>query len=162
VVTGGSTKNSSSIQMAVMRKLSLQSRRQVATGRYSTLSPARRGIALKHEPPCHDARIAEVTNIQRLRGSIVCKMSDQEFSKLRITRAYIKLLCIPEGDAKMVSLARIGSYEVRMFESLQSSSDTAPLFSIDLFDHDAQSPVESRVCYHIEEGVAAFQEFISR
>jgi hypothetical protein len=92
----------------------------------------------------------------------VCKISDQEFSKLRITRAYIKLLCIPEGDAKMVSLARIGSYEVRMLECSQSSAVTAPLFSLDLFDHDAQSNVDSCVCYYIEEGVAAFQDFISR
>jgi len=92
----------------------------------------------------------------------VCKIFDQEFSKLRITRAYIKLLCIPEGDAKMVSLARIGSYEVRMFECSQSSFGTARLFSIGLFDHDAQSSVDSCVCYDIEEGVAAFQDFISR
>jgi hypothetical protein len=104
----------------------------------------------------------KITTIQTLRDLIVCKISDNEFSKLRITRAYIKLLCIPEGDAKMVSLARIGNYEVRMFESSQSSSDDAPLFCIELFDHDAQSPVDSCVCYGIEEGVAAFQDFISR
>jgi hypothetical protein len=106
--------------------------------------------------------MAEVTIIQTLRDPIVCKTSDNEFSKLRITRAYIKLLCIPEGDAKIVSLARIGNYEVRMFEASQSSSDAAPLFSIELFDHDAQSPVDRRVCYDIGEGVAAYQDFISR
>ena len=55
----------------------------------------------------------QVINIQR-RELIVCKASEIEFSKLRITRAYIKLLCIPEGAAKMVSLARLGNYEVRM------------------------------------------------
>ena len=93
---------------------------------------------------------------------IVCKASDIEFSKLRITRAYIKLLCIPEGAAKMVSLARLGNYEVRMLESSQNDSDTAPLFSIELFDHDAQSPLDSCSCYSIDEGVAAFRDFISR
>jgi len=93
---------------------------------------------------------------------IVCKASEIEFSKLRITRAYIKLLCIPEGAAKMVSLARLGNYEVRMLESSQNDSDAAPLFSIELFDHDAQSPVASCICYSLDEGVAAFQEFISR
>jgi hypothetical protein len=106
--------------------------------------------------------MAKVTIIQTLRDPIVWKTSDNEFSKLRITRAYIKLLCIPEGDAKIVSLARIGNYEVRMFEASQSSSDAAPLFSIELFDHDAQSPVDSRVCHEIGEGVAAYQDFISR
>jgi hypothetical protein len=93
---------------------------------------------------------------------IVCKASEIEFSKLRITRAYIKLLCIPEGTAKMVSLARIGNYEVRMLESSQDDSDAAPLFSIELFDHDAQSSVDNCSCYGIDEGAAAFRDFISR
>jgi len=92
----------------------------------------------------------------------VCKTSANEFEKLRITRAYIKLLCIPDGAAKMVSLGRIGNYEVRMFETTQSSSNAAPLFSLELFDHDAQSSVDSCVCYAIGEGVAAYQDFISR
>ena len=92
----------------------------------------------------------------------MCTASEIEFSKLRIIRAYIRLLCIPEGTAKMVSLARLGNYEVRMLESSQDDSDAAPLFSIELFDHDAQSPVDSCICYSIDEGVAAFQDFISR
>jgi hypothetical protein len=92
----------------------------------------------------------------------VCNISDDKFSKLRITRAYIKLLCIPEGDVRIVSLACIGSYEIRMFEASQSSSDVAPLFSLELFDHDAQSPVDIRVCYDIGEGAAAYADFISK
>jgi len=63
-----------------------------------------------------------------LRGSIVCNRSDKEFRKLRITRAYIKLLCIPEGDARIVSLVRIGNYEVRMLDASQTGSADAPLF----------------------------------
>ena len=93
---------------------------------------------------------------------IVCKASEIEFSKLRITRAYIKLLCIPEGAAKIVSLARFGNCEVRMLESSQGDSDAAPLFSIELFDHDAQLPVDSCSCFDIDEGAAAFRNFISR
>jgi hypothetical protein len=93
---------------------------------------------------------------------IVCKASEIEFTKLRITRAYIKLLCIPEGATKMVSLARLGNYEVRMLEISQNDSDAAPLFSIELFDHDAQSPLDSCSCYGIDEGVAAFRDFILR
>ena len=103
----------------------------------------------------------DVINIQTPR-MIVCKASEIEFSKLRITRAYIKLLCIPEGATKMVSLARFGNYEVRMLESSQDDSDAAPLFSIELFDHDAQSPVDSCSCCGIDEGAAAFRDFISR
>ena len=90
------------------------------------------------------------------------EIPDNTFSKLRITRAYIKLLCIPEGEARMVSLAEIGNHEIRMLEV--SSADTAdgPLFLIQLFDYDAQLLVDSCVCGNIEEGVAAFDDFISR
>jgi hypothetical protein len=103
----------------------------------------------------------EVINISTP-GMIVGEASEIEFSKLRITRAYIKLLCIPEGAAKIVSLARLGNYEVRMLESSQDDSDAAALFSIELFDHDAQSRVDSCSCYDIDEGAAAFRDFISR
>ena len=92
----------------------------------------------------------------------MCKNSDIEFSKLRISRAYIKLLCGPEGAAKIVSLTRVGNYEVRMMESSESDRDVAPLFSIELFDHDEQSPVDSCICYSLDEGAAALQDFISR
>jgi hypothetical protein len=60
----------------------------------------------------------------------------------------------------MVSLARIGNYEVRMFDA--SITADGPLFLIELFDHDAQSSVDSCICCGIDEGVAAFQDFISR
>ena len=68
----------------------------------------------------------------------------------------------PCDGAKMVSLARIGNYEVRMLESSQDDADAAPLFSIELFDHDAQSPVERCSCWGIDEGAAALRDFISR
>jgi hypothetical protein len=92
----------------------------------------------------------------------VCNLSDIKFSKSRISRAYIKLLCIPKGAEKIVSLTRIGSCEVRMLESSQIGCNAAPLFSIELFDHDRQSLVDSCICYSLDEGVAAFQDFISR
>ena len=92
---------------------------------------------------------------------IVRKASEIEFSKLRITQAYSKLLRIPDGTAKVVSLARFGIHEVRMVGRSQSDSE-ALLFLLELFDHDAQSPVDSCSCYGIDEGVAAFQDLISR
>jgi hypothetical protein len=49
-----------------------------------------------------------------------------------------------------------------MLESSQDDSDAAPLCSIELFDHDAQSPVDNCTCYGIDEGAAAFRDFISR
>lgn len=92
----------------------------------------------------------------------MCKISDNTFTKLRITRAYIKLLCIPEGGARMVSLAQIGNYEIRMLEVSKADTSDGPLFLMELFDHDAQSSVDSRICDDVEEGVAAFGDFISR
>jgi hypothetical protein len=92
----------------------------------------------------------------------VCKTSDNTFSKLRITRAYIKLLCIPDGEARMVSLAQIGNYEIRMLEAGKADTADGRLFLIELFDHDAQSSVDRCICGDIEEGVAAFEDFISR
>jgi hypothetical protein len=58
----------------------------------------------------------------------VCKITDNMFSKLRITRAYIKLLCIPEGDARIVSLVQIGNYEIRMLEASKADTADGPLF----------------------------------
>jgi hypothetical protein len=92
----------------------------------------------------------------------VSAISDRNFSKLRITRAYIHLLCLPEGDVGMVSLAWIGNYEIRMLDVPQTSAADEPLFLVELFDHDAQSLVDSRVCHEIEQGAAAFEAFVSR
>jgi hypothetical protein len=121
-----------------------------------------RAVVLEEAPWQSDAALAEATIVQTLRDLIVCKISDNEFGKLRITRAYIKLLCIPEGADKVVSLARIGNYEVRMFETSQSGADAAALFLMELFDQDAQLPVDSCVCYDIGKAVTVYQDFISR
>jgi hypothetical protein len=96
-------------------------------------------------------------------GSIVCRVPDKVFSQLRITRAYIRLLCIPESEhnARMVSLARVGSYEIRIFEPLAANPISA-LFWIELFDHDAESSVDSCACRNIEEAVVRFEDFIAR
>ena len=104
----------------------------------------------------------EAIIVQTLRGSVVCNRSDKEFRRLRLRRAYIKLLCLPEGDGRSVSLVRIGSYEVRMLDVSQTGSADKPLFCLELFDHDAQTTVDNRVCYDIEEGAATFEQFISR
>ena len=50
------------------------------------------------------------------------KISENPFSKLRITRAYIKLLCIPEGEAGIVSLMQIGNCEIRMLEASKAGA----------------------------------------
>jgi hypothetical protein len=96
--------------------------------------------------------------IQKDRDSIVGKISDNTLSKLRIARAYSKLLCLSGDEGKIVSIVQIGNYEIRMLEI----SKAGPLFLLELFDHDAQLAVDSCVCQDIEEGAVAFEKFVSR
>jgi len=92
----------------------------------------------------------------------VCRISDNNLTKLRISRAYFNLMSLPEGDVRIISLAWIGNYEIRMLEAPPSSCADESLFLIELFDHDEQTSVDVSVCYNIEEGATAFEAFISR
>jgi hypothetical protein len=148
--------------MTLIRNLFPGSRHSIPDLR-SESSPARASTAPGRRvivPSRRDGESNQYSDAPRI--VTVCKIPDIEFSKLRVARAYIKLLCLPEGCVKMVSLARIGNYEVRMLDVSQKSSDAAALFSIELFDHDEQSSLGISICCGIEEGVAAFQDFISR
>jgi hypothetical protein len=90
--------------------------------------------------------------------------SEKTFSQLRISQAYLKLLSIPENmsGARVISLERIGKYEVRMFEPAQVDSADGPLFWMELFDHGAQSSVDSCSCDAIEEAVTALDGFVAQ
>jgi hypothetical protein len=90
--------------------------------------------------------------------------SRNKFLELRITQAHIRLLCLPDNPrgARMVSLERIGTYEIRMFEIAQSDAADAPLFGMELFDHDRQSSVDSCSRYQIEAAVTVFEGFVSQ
>lgn len=172
----GPTRNSSSISITVINPGSGYRRTQTVgfrTGRLLTQRalPAVRSLTAassadkrSSQVKCTqaEAKLFRRFRIQMFRGSIVGKTSDNTFSKLRMTRAYIKLLCLPEGEAKIVSLLQIGTYEIRMLEVSKADTADGPLFLIELFDHDAQSAVESCVCDDVEEGVAAFERFRSR
>jgi hypothetical protein len=90
--------------------------------------------------------------------------SRNKFLELRITQAHIRLLCLPDNPpgARMVSLERIGSCEIRMFEVAQADAADAPLFWMELFDHERQSSLDSCTCHLIEAAVAAFEDFVSQ
>ena len=62
----------------------------------------------------------------------------------------------------MVSLARIGNYEVRMFEPSRIGSAEVPLFWMELFDHHTKRSVDSCSCHEIEDAVVLFQDFVSQ
>jgi hypothetical protein len=91
----------------------------------------------------------------------VCNASEIEFSNCGLSGPISSSCVFRKAPRKWFHL-RDSEFEVRMLESSQNDSDAAPLLSIELFDHDAQSPVDSRSCYGIDEGAAAFRDFISR
>lgn len=94
----------------------------------------------------------------------MCKISDNRFRELEIIRSYIKLLSLPESahGAKSVSLARIGNYEIYIFDDTQSDEADRPLFWMELFDHDARLSIDSCCCRDIKAAVVAFENFISQ
>jgi hypothetical protein len=79
---------------------------------------------------------------------------------LRISRAFISLLCRPNDDGKGISLAWIGDYEIRMHAAAPTSAVEQPLFTIGMFDHIAQRFIDSRACYSLSEGAVAFEAFL--
>jgi hypothetical protein len=96
-----------------------------------------------------------------LKGSIVCGISDKSLRKLRIARAYIKLLCIPErSPGASVSLARMGNCEIRIIGGPEANPDGMPLFWLELFDHGAKTSIDSFGCHEIEDAVVIFEDFI--
>jgi hypothetical protein len=98
-----------------------------------------------------------------MQDSIVSRISDKTLSELRIARAYVKLLCIPEGSSEAsVSLAWIGNWEIRIFEGSQADFDGMPLFWLELFDHGAKTSVDNFSCHKIEDAVVVFEDFISQ
>jgi hypothetical protein len=113
-------------------------------------------LAARAAPKC-------TRKFRRIQGSIVSGISDKLLSELRIAGAYVKLLCIPDDSSeKSVSLARIGSCEIRIFEGSQVTSDGMRLFWLELFDHVAKQSVDSFSCHEIEDAVAVFEDFISQ
>ena len=52
---------------------------------------------------------------------MACDTSERTLTELRIARAYVRLSSIPENSPEAsVSLASIGSYEIRMFRGRRS------------------------------------------
>ena len=85
---------------------------------------------------------------------------EYNLATLRISRAFISLLCRPNDDAKGISLAWIGDYEIRMQAVAPTNDAEPPLFIIGMFDHDAQRFIDSRACYSLSEGAVAFEALL--
>jgi hypothetical protein len=102
--------------------------------------------------------------LRRMKARTVCKTTVNKFTKLRISQAYIQLLSIPEnaGGAKMVSLLWVENREIRMFEPTEDYSADAPLFWLELFDHDRQNSLDSCNCHDIDSGVLSFEILVGQ
>jgi len=85
---------------------------------------------------------------------------EYNLATLRISRAFISLLCRPNDDAKGISLAWIDDYEIRMQAAAPTKDAEPPLFIIGMFDHDAQRFIDSRACYSLSEGAVAFEALL--
>lgn len=82
--------------------------------------------------------------------------------ELRLTRAYIQLLLVPadRNGARTVSLARFGSYEVRLSQFAQDRDVDAPMW-LELFDRDARRSVDSCRCADLEEAVISARYLVA-
>ena len=98
----------------------------------------------------------------RFQDTAMCTKSDTS-DRLRVTQAYIALLGIPGNSfpPKMVSVTRIGEYEIRMFNGLPTESGEAALW-MELFDHAAQVSLDSCSFREIDDAVTAFEELVSQ
>jgi hypothetical protein len=78
-----------------------------------------------------------------------------------ISKAYVQLSAIPKDSAEAsVSLASIGSCEIRMF--LRGQADGMPLLWLELFDHGIGTSVDSFRCHKIEDAAPVFEELMSQ
>jgi hypothetical protein len=93
----------------------------------------------------------------------VSKTYSNKLGELRITQAYIRLLGLPQNaqGARMISLERIGRHEVRMFDVSPDGAADAPLFWLELFDHEAKSSIDGCSCSEIAQAVTVLDDFIS-
>jgi hypothetical protein len=93
----------------------------------------------------------------------VSKTYSNKLTELRISQAYIKLLGVAQNaqGARTISLERIGSFEVLMFDVAPDGDADAPLFWLELFDHGRKSSVDSCCCTGIAQAVTVFDDFMS-
>jgi hypothetical protein len=90
----------------------------------------------------------------------VSRAFEYSFTSLRISQAFVSLQCQPESGGKAVSLAWIGDLEIRMHAAPPAGVTERPLFILDIFDHDTQRFIDSRACYTLADGSAAFDDFL--
>jgi hypothetical protein len=85
-------------------------------------------------------------------------------TEARLIRAYLNLFLVPRGQdsSKTTTLARFGSYEVRLFEPAHDlAAETLPLW-MELYAHGSRSTLDSFGCDDFEAAVRVADEFMTR
>ena len=90
-----------------------------------------------------------------------CNTSDRTLTELKIARAYVKLCSISDPGAS-VSLASIGSHEIRMLASPAADLDSAPLFWLELFDRGTKTSLDSFCCHRLKDAVPVVSDFFAQ
>ena len=95
---------------------------------------------------------------------IDCNTFEKTPTELRIARAYVRLCSIiPEDSpAASVSLASIGSHEIRMFRGPEVDLDGVPLFWLELFDHSTKTSIDSFCCHRLKDAVPVVCNFLAQ
>ena len=84
-------------------------------------------------------------------------------TELRIANAYVKLCAIPDDNPEAsVSLASIGSYEIRMLGGAAIHITSSPLFWLELFDHGTGTSIDSFCCHRLKDAVPVVREFFAQ
>ena len=94
---------------------------------------------------------------------IDCNASEWTLTELRIARAYVRFCSIPvDCPEASVSLASIGSHEIRMLAGPAVDLDSAPLFWLELFDHGTKTSVDSFRCHRLKDAVPVVCDFFTQ
>ena len=81
----------------------------------------------------------------------------------KIEKAYVSLCAIrQESPEASVSLARIGSHEIRMLAAPEVDPDGAPLFWLELFDRRTKTSVDSFCCHRLKDAVPVVSDFFAQ
>jgi len=90
-------------------------------------------------------------------------MSERTPAELLISRAYATISAIVKDDPQAsVSLASIGSHEIRMFLGRGANLNDVPQFWLELFDHDTRRSIDSFLCHQVKDAAPVFEEFMSQ
>ena len=89
--------------------------------------------------------------------------SERILTELLIARAFVKLSCIPEESSqRTVTLASVGTCDIRMFLGDHDDVEGVSLFWLELFDLCTNMTVDSFRCVTIKDAAPVFEELMSQ